>query len=851
MDSNGFPQRKIIILRLNLSLVFIEGMFVFWKYLTAPSEAESVVFLQYSALRLVLLLTVFFLSLTILFMLVMSFKKNWLELKPGNFFANIWDNTRTFWTLIALGGLTYFLLFASNQNLGSFASYRERLYPILVWFALIALQFIVSFIYLKGIESNFVRVYRKTLLPSCIALLILFGAMAFISFTRIGLLPDSRFWQKAGAPILWIQVLLAWITGLTIYVLVTRLKLLRSVNLDILISIFLWGLACALWLSQPSRPSYNSLAPSAPNFQSYPFADSMIYDIAAHEYLIGKPIPSEFGVKPLYSLFLAGLHLLAGERYTTLVSLQIIVLAVIPALVYLIVVSLSNRPAGLVAGILMILRERNGIALSNVIEVSHVKLLMSDVFAMGLVALSLWLFIRWLEKPQERRTSMLGMGGVLSLLTLTRGHPIILAPLVFCMIFLILSIPFRLRLQSALLFTVGVSIPLIPWVWRVHEISGEFALQDPASSYTTHLARSYSLTPNIPAKLNGETDEAYYARLSELASSFVTQYPGEVAKFVSSHYAHNSILSYIYLPHSFRIESLREYVKTEPFWQVWEGKLDLQEKTLLSLNFCFIALGIGSAWRKKQLSAFVPLLIGAGYNLSVSIGRVSGWRYIQPADWITLIYYSIGLVQFAYIINFILTRPTQADFANDEFQASAAMPQAGVSKSWINAVLVMTIFFLIGMALTYGNRLFSNRYPVKPTEQLLDEYLRATALLGQPFNESELSAFVQSDRAVIVYGQAIYPYYLKADSGPVNHALPAFKPRPYNRLVFYLRGPESSNVVLPIPSHDFDFPDGAEVIVVGCKTELGGVDALSVLITGDQPVVFTPAPTPELACPPR
>lgn len=850
MDLKSFSQQKIIILRVNLSLACIEGMVVFKKYLTAPSETESAVFLQYSALRLILLLAVLFMLLAIFFELVATFKNNWLDHKLGRFIDGLWNRTATFWFLLVLGGLIYFLLFASDRNLASFASYRERLYPILVWFGLIVLQFAFSFIYLKGIESGLVRAYGNVLLPSGIALLALFAFVVFISLTQIGVSPDARFWQKAGAPILLPQVLFAWAAGLTICSLITRLKVIKSIKTDIPIGIVLWGLACALWLSQPLRPSYNSLAPSAPNFQSYPFADSMIYDLAAHEYLIGKPIPSEFGVKPLYSLFLAFLHFLVGERYVILVSLQIVVLAVIPVLVYLITASLSNRPAGLVAALLIIIRERNGIALSNVIEVSHVKLLMSDIFAMGLVAFSIYLLLRWLDQPSGHRASLFAVGGTLSLLTLTRGHPIILVPLVFCIIFLVLSIPLRLRLQSALLFALGVSIPLILWIWRVHEISGEFALQDPDSSYTTHLARSYSLTPNVPSKLNGETDEEYYARLRELASNFIEQHPEEVLKFTSSHYVHNSILSYIYLPHSFQIESLREYVKTEPFWQVWEGELDLQEKILLGLNLCFIGVGIGGSWRKKRLSALVPVLIGAGYNVSVSIGRVSGWRYIQPSDWITLVYYSIGLVQFAYMIKFVLTRSTQEDLLNDEIQASVASSQGGISKGWIKTILGALIFFLIGMALTYGYRLFSDRYPAKSTEQLIREYVSTVGLLGESFTENELNAFVGNNNAVIAYGQAIYPYYLKANSGPVNHALPAFKPRPYNRLVFYLRGPESSTVVLPIPSHDFDFPDAAEVIVLGCKTETGSIDAISVLITGDQPSVYTPVPVPELACPP-
>lgn len=131
----------------------------------------------------------------------------------------------------------------------------------------------------------------------------------------------------------------------------------------------------------------------------------------------------------------------------------------------------------------------------------------------------------------------------------------------------------------------------------------------------------------------------------------------------------------------------------------------------------------------------------------------------------------------------------------------------------------------------------------------MSEYLVAAESLDQSLTNDDLERFLQNDRAVIAYGQAIYPYYLKSDSGPINHAWPAYKPRPYNRVVFYLVGSESSNVILPIPSPKFDFPDGAEVIVIGCANDNGDVEALSVLLTGESPSLFTREPMPALSCP--
>jgi 4-amino-4-deoxy-L-arabinose transferase-like glycosyltransferase len=849
MDTKTASRRKIVTLRIILTLAFIEGLVVFWNYLTAPSEAESVVFLQYSTLRLILLLVVLFLSVAILFLLVASFKSNWLDQKLGTFIESLWNEAEIFWFLLVLGGLTYFLLFTSPQNLGSFASYRERLYPMLVWFALIALQSIVGYIYLKGIGSGFLQLYRSSLFPSGIALLLLACLVAFIALTKIGLSPDAIYWQGAGVPLLISQVILAWIIGLLFNILVVRFGGTNRSRVNVFACIALWTLAVLLWWSQPARTSYNVLEPAPPNFQEYPFGDAILYDTAAHEFLTGTALPNDFWVKPLYSFFLAFLHIIAGENYKWLVFLQIAILAIIPVLVYLLVSLIGNRTAGIVASLFVILREQNSIALSNVIQVAHLKLLLSDVFSMGLVVLLLWLMFRWFEKPNERRNTLLTLGGALGLLTLTRGHPILLLPIIFVVIFMFTAKNLRQRFVRAGLFVAGVALVLLPWFLRIYQTTGRFGLQSPVSPYSANLAGLYNLTPHLAdpsaftTDVSSQTLEESDAQNKQV-TEFVLQHPDEVLRFVSAHFFHNVIYTYIYLPQSFRIESLRAYVTTEPFWGAWHGELSSQGWILLVANLGLIALGFGTAWKKHKYLALAPLLIGMGYTASVSVGRISGWRFILPADWITLLYFSIGLVQFSYIVWFVVTRSMQDVSIKNESQT-----QEKTSSHWMNATTIAVFLLLIGSAVTYGNRLFSNRYPPQSVQQLMDEYSVAAESLGQRFAEDELERFLQNDKAVIVYGQAIYPYYLKSDSGPINHAWPAYKPRPYNRVVFYLVGAKSSNVILPLPSHDFDFPDGADVIVLGCLNDSRDVDALSILLTGESPSLFTREPMPGLTCP--
>lgn len=836
---------SIVMLRLNLMLAFAEGLAVFGSLLSVASEEGSALLLGYSLPRLVFLAAVLVLESALAWLFWQSFRKT----NFPSFIETIFSRAATFWFLLVAGATSYFLLFASDRVLGDFASYRLRLKPILIWIGLLSLQSLIVFIHLRAVGSGIVRSYKNVIKPAAVFLLLLGGLIAFLSLTRVGFIPDAIYWQGAGVPILISQVVIASTVGVAVSGAALRLGGSNTPRVNAGIALGLWAVAVFLWWSQPARISYNVLEPAPPSFQSYPFGDAILYDTVAHDMLTGTAIPNDFWVKPLYSGFLAFLHLFSGENYEWLFLSQIMVHALIPVLVYLFVSLLGNRPAGLIAALLVILREGNAIALANVIQVSHVKLLLSDVFTMGLMVLLLWLLFHWFEKPDERGVLPMVIGGVLGLLILTRGHPVLLAPLILVVIFLFRSSGIHGKWRHAGLLVSGIALVMVPWLWRIYETTGRIALQSPVSPYSANLAGLYSLTPNLANPEEFTTDvSSRTLEESDLQNKqvvdFILQHPGEVLRFVSAHYFHNVIFSYVYLPQSFRIESLRAYVTTEPFWGAWTGELSVQGWILLVINMVLIALGIGAAWKKHRILAFVPLLIGMGYNASVSVGRISGWRFIQAVDWITLIYYSLGIVQLFYLTGFLLTRREQQEASTGEKPSTRR-----VTPQYVLVMGYAIIFLLIGAAVPYGDRLFAGRYPEKAASQLTAEYVTAASRLSQSYSEDDLARFLEHDRARILYGQAIYPYYLGADHGPINHAWPAYKPRPYDRLVIYLSGPVSANVILPFTSTDFVFPDGSDVIVLGCTNDFGDIEALSILIQGDPPVVFLREPLPGLTCP--
>lgn len=851
---------KTFVLRINLLLAMLGGLLTLWVLLREPSEAQAAIFLGFSLPRLLILLVIVSILLASAFLFYRSFSSDFGSSRMGEMlqaaFMGRWLPALLMVFLLAL----YFALFMSEQKLGELASYRARLYPLLIWLETLVIQLLATILISRARKSRFLHLQRDVLLKTLLVFSILGLLVLFIAVTRVGLTPDVVYWQDAGVPLLIEQVLLAWGVGVVFYVLLDKLKNQTQQTifswpkrLNLILAVAIWGLASAIWLLQPQRYSYNFLEPKAPNFQSYPFGDSIYYDIQANYYLIGVPLPSHFWVKPLYTFFLALLHLLAGQDFNLLVTLQVLTLATIPVFVYLFVSTIGNRTAGVVAALLVILRERNGIALSNFIQATNSHLLMSDIFSMGLMVLLAWLLVIWLKRQTSYTVASLATGGVLGLLVLTRGHPIVLFPFV---VLTVLLVYFRNRPPSLgkelILLCVGMLLPLSFWFWRNYQQTGRFSLQEPPVTYMGQMANLYSENPSVGHGnlMPGEAVADFQARIQKQMLNYVFQHPEDVLRFITAHYFHNVIFSYIYLPQSFQIVGLRFYVRNLPFWDSWQGDIPGESQILLVSNLMILSLGFVVLWKKEGTLAFTPLILALGYNLSVAVSRLSGWRFIIPFDWIVVFYYSVGLTQLAAFGYFLVVGRSE----RSEPQP-ADNNQTMLSLKW-QLIFVALAFLMIGFGVTYGQIVFPYRYPEKTRQELMDMYLPIFDKLTAELSENALKEFLSQESAVIAYGRALYPSYLSEDEGAWNIFWPVFKQNPYARIAFHMIGPEDLGVLLPLDNvpepASIKFPDGADVVVIGCrgKTEyVDYIDALVVAVGAPPQVVYVRSPLPNIVCP--
>jgi hypothetical protein len=369
---------------------------------------------------------------------------------------------------------------------------------------------------------------------------------------------------------------------------------------------------------------------------------------------------------------------------------------------------------------------------------------------------------------------------------------------------------------------------MLPWFWHVYDLTGRFAFQDNSSSFATKDAFVQNVTDSSGA------DSASYEQFETQIVQQALTHPLDVARFVSAHYMHNAVFSYILLPQSFHVESLRSYVKRMPFWGNWEGVLSVESWFLLLINTSILALGVGAAWKRTKGLIFIPVVIGAAYNLSVAVSRRSGWRFILPADWVTLVFYAIGLVQIIVIVHSLIKRSLMEEPAAIQAGAAPVTTMRSYALSGLPFILIM-------LALVVGHKVFPLSYPSQSTDELVQ-------MSG--WDAAKVEQFLQEKDAVIMYGKALYPVYFKADVGALNYSWLSFAPKPYKRLAFYVIGPQPAGVIFPTASRPSTFPDSADVIVLGCKTESGDIDALSVVVTStDSPVLYERDDVSPLLCP--
>ena len=668
--------------------------------------------------------------------------------------------------------------------------------------------------------------------------LILWGVFlaiwAFISTFHLGFQHDivGLSWGPTGAPVTFAQVIavfaISFLLTLGWNLIRVRINKIKSFPvLDIVIFISLWAMAVLLWSREPIQPTHFSPPPMPPNNEIYPNSDALLFDKSSYHLLYGTGFSDQLIRRPVYVGMLAFFHGLVGGSYDKTVFLQILVLALMPSLIFLLTSKMSNRTAGLIAGGMLLLRETNSIALSREIVTSHAKLLMSDMITTLGVVIILYLAVHWLFKNKPNALEFAIVGACIGITALIRAQVVILTAPLLLFIFLSRK-PFKQAIIHSVILLLGIVLVMIPWIWRNWNLTGAFVLDDRGEERL--LARNYSLPPlSMPEPFPGETDEEFSVRIKSDILTFIRAHPAEVLHFVSNHFLRNLATGSVYVAPAYLDASPSEIVGFLPFWNDWNGDLTRNSSVALFLNLGIIAFGIGIGMSKNKWIGLLPLVVFLTYSFGNALVRSSGWRFNQPADWIVLVYYSMAL---AYL-------PAKVKLLFGENRAAPIPQKNPEPNTGIFQALILFILFLMGASVPIAERLI----PAKSFDGFTESAI-ADLAQNENISDTEISNFLQQKDAVLVSGIALYPRFVR----PNSRFHPLATSESYSYLHFHLMNEGDYQVVLPLQNVPTGIPHTATVSVIGCK-EGNYISAFAVIVHEPSTHILLRAPEATFACP--
>ena len=802
--------------RKNLRWVFF---FVFLAFQSLPviswilsliRDPKNNQFFGISAARLILILAVISLGLVFIVSAVISGKK---ESRIRIIFQNCWRDSATFFWLEIISILTSLvtwglLVYLRSGVDGASNPVYLRMQPLLLWFFALGVQFSLWFwVQRNGWNWNQLRPFQTFYQAGVSTLLILIACGVLIWLSAVGLNPDIFYWGNPGVPLLAWQICFVFLTSFLLLTILISFPVTRMYQrrLDWFLSIGLFFLAAGLWLAQPIPRSYFFPAALPPTFEIFPYSDAGYYDYASQSILVGEGfLNGKIVTRPLYILFLAVLHGMEGQNYPELLVLQTLLLATFPVVLYWLGRSMRSREAGFAAGLLAIFREINMISATPLTEVSNSKMLMTDSLTGLGICLFCLLVFRWLRKPEARPLRALLVGGYLGLLLLLRSQVLLLLPVVFLLVFLQRKPNWKGIFKEGGFFVIGVIMVASPWVIRNGVRTGDYSLDQP--SQAVYIAKRYSSSI-------AEAENIELAADSSLVATRIREYtlthPAEVIKFVSAHLINNELATLTVLPLQGSFDDYNNNSKISTlFWLDGVRTVSGGQWVFLGVNLLFISFGLGAAAKRWGWPGLVPLTFHLAYSLSSALGRISGWRFIQPVDWVGYFYFCLGfseIVVWFFAASNISLSPREKNIQ----ESPLASPRP--VYFWASAAVIL----LVGMLLPMAEWIIPRRYSPAVQGmalQIADESELRPAAIGT------IEAFLQQPAAIKMVGRALYPRWYKAGGGEPGSGWAAYKAREQAHLGFMIVGPGGEKqLILNQTQPPAVFAHGSDVIVFGCQ----------------------------------
>lgn len=666
-----------------------------------------------------------------------------------------------------------------------YSATAARLAPLAFWLTLCALELAITLAPRLTTRAQIAGGLQSLLKPTLYMLLVLAVLAALISLTRLGLTRyNDGSWGAPATPVLEWQIALALAASLVFVALVGRMPWL-SARKERFIALFVYGLTCLLWLSQPVNPGYFATAPRAPNFEIYPFSDALIYAQYAQSALVGNGFMwPDVPTRPLYITFITWLHALAGQDYTRVIILQTLVLALFPVVLYFLGRELAGRPLGLGLALLAVLRDLTAnMAAPFTLNTTNSRLFFSELPTALLLSLFTLMLLRWMKRPKPAWYPLLA-GGLLGLSALIRMQSAILMLAVIPLSFFVIKAPKR-WLAGCALMVLGLGLALTPWLLRNRFATGGLLLDNPISQ-TMVLARRWggdngnTLIPRLP----GEGDAQYSSRMTVMALGSLRAEPGRILGSAANHFINNEIGNLLVFPLRDQLDSPAELIwPTHAFWQTWSGQPTPGQLPVIALYLALFGFGLAAAWRLNGLLGLLPLALSLVYNAWTALFLSSGDRFLVPIDWAVYFYHFLGLFTLASLV-----LGMDIPLRNVHAQPSDS-PAAPVRvTAWHKTVLISLVILFLGASLPLTELAFPKQFP-------------------------SLAPEVMPGMQISLRGRALYPRWYAAGEGEPGSAKLGYGVSDEPRLVFFLVGEKNTLVIFPLKKSPRFFPNTAGVTI--------------------------------------
>ena len=827
--------------------VFSLGCLIY--LLLIPTDAKNAIFLGYSLYRLIM---AFFLLSPLILGIFISVCLKWEKAKRIITWINKKTNRK--YLAVAFGVAFIFatvIILIPEYQIEVWVVYLQRAKPIIIWLMLVGGTTFFSLIYINKGKTIKKRDFSHDILEIALFFAALLLISLIIVLTKLGLIPDKYYWNANGIPILSSQVWFSIFISFTFTWFIHRIKSKGRQNncskkdtlIDVSLFLTIWGIAATTWILTSQARTSNGPGPYPPNYEFYPFRDSFFYDISAEFALIGQNFSNGQHIsKPFLTQFLFFIHQFSGGDFGKLINLQVMVLATIPAFLFLIGKSLHKRITGIFMACLSIFQERNAFIATLWLSTSHSKLLLSEVPTALLMIILALLMINWVKNyPRNNKLYLTAMGGLLGLLTLLRHNTWLLVPIPIVLILVVSKKNWKKFVLGVLLMVFAFFITISPWMWRTNSVLGNpyyfmGSLRSVVWKKRYHPEMEDSLQYNTlekPELNNGEVNNLDKVSELDVFSSVKKFIP-----FISNHFLHNIVTSFAILPYSLQLDDLEHAAKNSLnlFPSIIGQPInDATVYLLLIINLFIFSIGIHKSWKKWKIAGLIPLIIYAVYNLALAIARTSGGRYIVPIEWVIYTYYGIGIICLVQLF----LQPIKK-YNTERLQGTQKIIYNNLERksNYYVILLILAFFFFTVASIPIIENFTAPKYKRMSKDQLISEINNIKTSPNLNIDIDLIGKFSNYDNSILIKGRALYPRFYCANQGePSKESFLCEKK--YSRLTFSIINSDGVfNIILKSGSSPQYFPNESEVIVAGCREDKY-IDAIMVILKrGDGSVLI-------------